>query len=104
MGWSAYDVQIVRKSDRRASPLLGVTTTTWGDATGDGTRNILDVSAVVDTVKQVSSKLPKVQAQLQQDAASAPDPLMNINVLDISNAVDALKGLPYPFGGLSICP
>ena len=43
----------------------------------------------------------KPQMQLQ---ANVPNPRANVNVLDIANAVDAVKNKAYPFSGPCACP
>ncbi|MEK6798705.1 MAG: hypothetical protein AABZ12_07060 [Planctomycetota bacterium] len=87
-----------------------VRTSRWGDVAPpfqDRARDpstqptIADVTELVDKVKQLPGKAPRVRAQLQP---SVPGIVSGVNVLDIANGVDALKGFPYPFSGPCICP
>ena len=66
----------------------------------DPLHSVLDIATVVDKVKDLDAALAKPCTQLQPDD---PDPLVNVNVLDVANAVDALKLIPYPFDGPTIC-
>ena len=67
-----------------------------------GQLNVLDVSKLVDKVKDLATgTLPKPRVQLQP---AVPNPLANVNVLDIANGVDALKGKAYPYAGPESCP
>ncbi|MEK6799529.1 MAG: hypothetical protein AABZ12_11230 [Planctomycetota bacterium] len=85
-----------------ASTELQLRTARWGDIDGNGQLNVLDVATDVDKVKDLATgTLIKPRTQLQP---AAPDPLRNVNVLDIANAVDALKFRPYPFAPLTPCP
>ena len=64
--------------------------------------NVLDLAATVDKVKDLwIGTLPKPRTQLQ---GATPDPLANVNVLDIASVVDALKSIPYRYPGPQDCP
>ena len=81
---------------------LTVRTTTWGNVDNDPQLNVLDLAAMVDKVKDLATgTLSKPQTQLQADL---PNPQANVSVLDVANAVDALKGFAYPFPGPQNCP
>ena len=82
---------------------LRIATSLWGDVVeSDPPLAVLDVAAEVDKVKDLATgTLMKPRAQIQGDM---PSPRANVNVLDIANAVDALKDKPYPFGGPQVCP
>lgn len=60
-----------------------------------------DVSALVDKFRSAPSAPIKVQALL---AGDMPDLDGDVNFTQISAAVDAFKGLPYPNAGPSPCP
>ncbi|MEK6798802.1 MAG: PQQ-dependent sugar dehydrogenase [Planctomycetota bacterium] len=89
-----------------ASTELPVKTARWGNVDGSGTNaasdvNVTDIATVVNKVKDlVSGTVIKPRAQVQPEV---PNPMANVNVLDIANAVDALKFKAYPFG-MSNCP
>ena len=84
-----------------SSEELIITTGLWGDVDA-GQLNVLDVSKLVDKVKDLATgTLPKPRVQLQP---AVPNPLANVNVLDIANGVDALKGKAYPYAGPESCP
>jgi hypothetical protein len=75
------------------------TTWKWGDTTGDGTANVIDVARDVDCVKQVYPP---------GSPFYRPCNLWDCNVdgvvsaLDIAKAVDAAKGIP--FSCPAVCP
>lgn len=58
-----------------------------------------DVAAIVDKFKNVLGAVTKARADMNPDV---PD--QEIDFADISLAVDAFRGLPYPFDGPSGCP
>ena len=77
-------------------------TAQWGDVDGSLQVNVLDVSKLVDKVKDLATgTFIKPRTQMQP---SVPSSLANTNVLDIANGVDALKSKTYPFSGPSACP
>jgi len=83
-----------------ASASLSVATGLWGDVVGpssgapDGVVQVLDVSAVVDKVKDLPSAFREPRLYLKEHH---PDPIAGqINVIDIALIVDSLKGFPYP--------
>ncbi|MEK6799035.1 MAG: sulfatase-like hydrolase/transferase [Planctomycetota bacterium] len=81
---------------------LPVSTGLWGNVDNDPQLNVLDLAATVDKVKDLwIGTLPKPRTQLQGDT---PDPLANVNVLDIASVVDALKSIPYRYPGPQDCP
>lgn len=79
---------------------LNLGTGLWGDVTGvgnmpDGFANVLDVSAIVDKIKDLPAALSTTQVWLKD---THPNPAQaQINVLDLSNAVEVVRGFPYPF-------
>ncbi len=90
-----------------SAPLI-VRTARWGDVAEPFNPpspsiqpDIADVAAIVDKFKDVSGALIKARSQLHP---SVPDPAALIDFVDISSAVDAFKGVAYPYGGPSSCP
>jgi hypothetical protein len=92
------------------SPGLAVTTAKWGDVVGqlngppDGASNVLDIGAVVDKIKDLSTAVIEPRAFLK---GNIPKPVEEfINIIDVSFAVDAVKSQPLPqqFAGPSACP
>ena len=79
---------------------LATFTGLWGNLDDDPLHSVLDIATVVDKVKALATAFVKVRTQLQPDE---PDSLANVNVLDVANAVDALKLAPYPFDGPTAC-
>jgi len=55
----------------------------------------------VNKFKSVVGAPSKVEAQLQPNA---PDPLNDLNALDIVVAIDAFKGFGYAYPGPTACP
>ena len=81
---------------------LIIGTAGWGDVDGDNAINVLDLAKVVDKVKDLASGTlikPRTQMQPQE-----PNPLANVNVLDISRSVESVKSFPYPYAGPAPCP
>ena len=83
-----------------ASAELNVPTAVWGDVVGssngppDGMANVLDISTVVDKVKDLATAFREPRTWLKDPS---PDPMgASINVLDIGFTVDAVKRFPYP--------
>jgi hypothetical protein len=86
------------------SPVLTLVTERWGNVDNSpiqGVPNAIDISKVVDKVKDVPGAFIEPRCQLRE---ATPNPYgMAVNALDIGRAVDAVKGQPYPFT-LSGCP
>ena len=81
---------------------LIIGTAGWGDVDGDNAINVLDLAKVVDKVKDLASGTlikPRTQMQPQE-----PNPLANVNVLDISRSVESVKSFPYPYAGPGALP
>jgi len=89
--------------DCYGSAELILTTARRGDHWGDGPLgvndltgmvNVLDISAAVDKVKDLATALS--EPRIWKKSAD-PDPnAEDINVLDVADTVDAVKGRPYP--------
>jgi len=69
-----------------------ITTFRWGDANGDRLVNVIDITSVVDAVKQVLN--PSVPFEAANMWPCAIDRV--VNVADITAAVDAVKSTGYP--------
>ncbi len=87
---------------------LEVATTRWADIVAPFTPpstttqpDLTDVSALVDKFRSTPGAPSKVQALL---AGDMPDLDGDIDFTQISAAVDAFKGLPYPNNGPATCP
>jgi hypothetical protein len=98
---SVYEIQFIRAGDRRGSGIEQAETAAWGDIVGDeglpnGTANVLDLAEVIDAVATPTTALPlpRVNLFLGKSVHTAPDP---VNVLDISDVVEAVKELPYKY-------
>ena len=91
---------------RPTASALIVTTSIWGDVDGDNALLVSDVSNIKDTVAQApAGHLHKYQAQITSTSdPNVPDPNETVTVLNLSNVVDAVKGLGYPFTGAVPCP
>ncbi|MGB2984359.1 MAG: hypothetical protein WBE26_00635 [Phycisphaerae bacterium] len=98
--------------DNYSTPLT-VVTSQWGDIVGDFIRGewsppdsnigVLDYAAIVDKFKNLPAAPRKARADIAgEPPAGVPDQLANF--LDISYAIEAFRGLPYPFDGPSGCP
>jgi hypothetical protein len=83
---------------------MAVETERWGNVDNfppGGVPNAVDISKVVDKVKDVPGAFIEPRCQLQP---ATPNPYgLAVNALDIGRAVDAVKGQPYPFA-ISTCP
>lgn len=78
-----------------------VATSLWGDVIGTGGMvNVLDLSAVVDKIKDEPSAIPKVRALL---AGFPLDAFRPANVLDVSIVGDVLRGDLFP-NSIQECP
>jgi hypothetical protein len=85
-----------------ASNELSVQTVLWGNVDNNPALNAIDISAVVDKVKDLPSSLPEWRAMLQPNS---PTPHTNqLSALDIAQVVNAIKGIPYGFAGPESCP
>ena len=86
-----------------------ITGSRWGDLTGDcgltpytppdGVVNFIDISGMVDKYENLDDAPIKAGTDLGGDM---PD--LHADFADISRAVDAFRGEPYPFDGPSPCP
>lgn len=108
---AVYDVQSVACDttvESNYSLPLVMTTGVWADVAppfepdAPGTQpNVLDITAVVDSVKQTPFSRSRTFTQLQPNTV---DPSHNPGVLDVTVAVDAVKDVAYPFSGPVACP
>ncbi len=105
---STYSVQVVseecadslEEEDCYSDPLV-LGTALWGDVTANGAVNVLDISAVADQIKDLETALGTTRTYLR---FNNPNPVSGVNVLDLADAVDAVKELPYPYSGPCTCP
>lgn len=58
-----------------------------------------DVTAVLDKFKNLEGAPIKARCDLEPDS---PD--LAVNISDVSAALDAFRGFPYPFDGPQGCP
>ena len=82
---------------RVLSAAATVTPRIWGDTDGDGSVNVLDVSASVNAVKELWG-----QATFEGCNIWPCDVDAQVNVLDVASVVDVLKGATYPCA--AFCP
>jgi len=80
-----------------ASAALVVGTERWGNVdcsnTNGGTPNATDIGRVIDSFKSIGAFIkPRVQIRV-----ATLDPLSAVSAQDVGRAVDAVKGLQYPF-------
>jgi hypothetical protein len=115
---TTYDVQLVQQdcetSEQYFSSSLSILTSLWGDAVLDcstdpcgspqGTVNFDDISAVVAKFKNSSGAPAKARVDLGSPAASSGVPDQIIDFVDIPLAVDAFRGVMYPFPAPQGCP
>lgn len=107
-----YEIQAVHQpcdpgvESNFTTPLQVRTVARWADVTGPFNPpstttqpDIIDVSALVDKFKNALGAVTKARADLNPDV---PD--QEIDFADITLAVDAFRGLLYPFDGPSGCP
>jgi arylsulfatase A-like enzyme len=82
---------------------LAITTARWGNVDNSAvtTPNAIDISEVVDAVKDAPGRISNTRAQLQPHDLN---PLARATAQDIGKAVDAVKGKPYTFTGPAPCP
>ena len=81
-----------------ASAATEATTWKWGDATGEGSVNVFDISATVDIIKLT----PTSGTYEGSNVWPCDIDRGNVNVLDLASFVDAVKGKPFPCA--AICP
>ncbi len=107
-----YEIQAVqmlcdpKNEENYTVPLSVRTVALWGDVVqpfsppSDTTQpDFGDVAVVVDKFKDAPGAVLKARGDLYPDV---PD--QSVNFSDISVAVDAFRGFPYPFDGPSGCP
>ncbi len=91
------------------SSILSLGTARWGDVaepfqqTGQPVNqpNFVDIARIADKIaRNANVQLSKANLQLQ---AIVPDPARTINILDALFAIDAFRGLSYPFSGPTSC-
>gem|GEM_PF-2437025 len=98
----AFLCQGLEASCNNVSTPLTIETGIWGNVDDNDTLNVLDVTGVVDSVKDAPGALIEPRSLLRGDV---PDPVGTTqNVLDITLDVDALKSQPFPFAGPQTCP
>ncbi len=111
----SYSVQSIGASclndglEEYSSPLT-LTTSIWGDVVGDCTvAPCTPPNGVVDVTFDVVALLDKFQnfggavAKARSDISPGL-PNGKIDIVDVAVAVDAFRGLPYPYGGPANCP
>lgn len=108
---SIYEVQALHQNceseignESRYSSLMAVPTGEWGDVVGNfgsGQPDFQDIAAVVSKFQGTGGAPSKARAQLQPNV---PSPSVIVNFADVSAAVSAFAGSPYPFAGPSACP
>jgi len=110
---STYEIQAVSQAcnapdEGSVSAALTVTTARWGDVaipfnppSGAAQPDGLDVVALVNKFKNLSGAPSKTSGQIYGNAIELN---LDVSGLDISAAVDAFKGLAYPYSGPCACP
>lgn len=108
---ATYDIQAVACDtavEANFSGPLTIKTAKWGDVVEPFSPpsptvqpDIADIGALVDKFTVTPGAPAKVRAQLHPNV---PVPGASIDFTDISNCVDAFRGLPYPYVGPSDCP
>jgi len=103
---AVYGIQAVacdETIEANFSPPLVVETSVWADVaapyqpdTAGIQPNVIDITTVVDRVKQVDGASSRSFTQLQPNLLN---PTLDANVFDISMTVDAVKGGSYPLPG-----
>jgi hypothetical protein len=87
-----------------ASAELSISTERWGNVDNTppaGTPNAIDISKVVDKVKDAPGSYIEARCQLRE---ATPNPYATaVNAQDIGRVVDAVKGQRYPFT-IAVCP
>ncbi|MBI1826688.1 MAG: hypothetical protein HY287_10630 [Planctomycetes bacterium] len=112
---SYYDVQFVGQSCQgverncvNVSAPLRVHTRRWGDVAPPFQTpspapltqpDIKDVTAILNKMKEIPGSLGVTRTDLFGNA-----PNHRVDISDVSSAVDAFKGLAFPFAGPSNCP
>jgi Metallo-peptidase family M12 len=118
---SEYDVRVIPATCAGAedacvfaSPPLRIATQRWGDVTppfqdrspgvtSASEPTILDVTVVIDRVKQLPTSALKPIVQLWS-MGNGVDLDLDVSVLDITLAIDTVKRRSYPFFGPCDCP
>lgn len=110
---SLYQVQAIDagcdvNGESDYSVALPLSTARWGDVgapfnppSTTPQPDVLDISNLVSNLKNVVGAPTKVYAQLQPAILNPSD---EANILDVVSAVDALKGIAYPYTGIEECP
>jgi len=110
---SRYSVQTILETcdpgeEANYSPALTVRTTDWGDVYRGADKDdpdlppdMLDVNAVVRNFTNEPGAPIKASAQLR---GRIPNPRVDVDFLDIADAVSAFSGAPYPYSGPDRCP
>lgn len=102
---STFSCGAANRSARAAA--LVVTTRAWGDIVAPFVGeslvqpDFLDISATVQGFLDSPSSPGKVRTQLDGDS---PNPVDAVSFKDITQAVQAFLGNPYPFSGPLVCP
>lgn len=91
------------------SPPLELRTARWADVASPfqdpgqslSQPNALDVTALVNKFKELPGAISAVSGKIRDDVLNL---LLQVDALDIANAVNAFKSQAYPFGGPCPCP
>ncbi len=110
-----YDIQAVPQgcdasNESSYSPALTVNTSKWGDIVGpfaagtwmapDGRVDVTaDVVAILDKFSNHPTAPAKAQADIEPET---PD--LKVTIIDVTSALDAFSGVPYPFPYPPDCP
>ena len=81
-----------------SSALQLSTRATWGDITGDGSANLMDISAAVDAWRGAGDLPAAAKADI---APAIPNNI--VDFVDIAAFVNAFVGYPYPYSGPEEC-
>ena len=80
----------------------------WGDAAAPFARSdqvaqpdVADLASIVDSFRRLIGAAPKSLTQLR---GTVPNPATDINFLDVDAAVDAVRGMAYPYPVPTSCP
>lgn len=112
---STYSVQALYAScdpsnPTSYSPPLVVATSRFADvappyqnpsATFPDQPNVVDISSMIDTLKQLPSALPRSRSKLRP---ALMDPEESVTIIDVGMVVDAVKGFAYPLSADWSCP
>jgi len=86
------------------SPAAYIWTAAWGDVVNDGgtqTPNFEDINAVIDSFRGLPSAVGTIRSKLHGNIL---DPSAPVSFQDIFHAVNAFRGIPYPYAGPTACP